>query len=275
MVSEGGRQAVEQLSLGDRDSSDRLRVRALSKGLEILSLFSADRPELSLRDIVSETGFPRPSAYRLLRTLQDAHYLVLDAQTSNYRLGPAMIPALNLLRQHSNLARLLQEDLQALADVSGEQACLAVTAERTAVVIATTASSSNPFLFAFPKGRIHAGLASALSKVLAAFMDRQELAAVLATPSVACTVHTTTDPGLVAAEIARVAEEGVAFDIEEYLIGVGSVAAPIRDRSGAVVAAVAVLAAVDRFGAERRPLLADMVKTFAARMSAQLGYSSD
>jgi DNA-binding IclR family transcriptional regulator len=266
--------AAESLPAEER-ASDALHIRSLSKGLKVLGLFTVERPQVTLKDIVRETGFPRPTAYRLVRTLEDENYVVYDASTSLYHLGPAMIPALYLLKDHSNWVRLLHTHLQELADIAGEHASLAIAVERRAVVVDSVASSYNPFQPSFAVGRVHEGLVTAHSKVMAAYGPPQDLTAMLAEPHPARTPHTITDSQMLRAEMDRVVREGMAFDIEENWTGVCAVAAPVRDRSGSVVASVSVVVSVERFGAERRRLLSETVKTFATKMSNELGHSPE
>ena len=268
-------QDPEKVAPESAEAGDALHVRALSKGLQILSMFMVERPELTLKDIVRETGFPRPTAYRLARTLEDELYIVFNPVTGRYHLGPAMIPALYLLKDPSNLVRLLHSHLQDLAETAEEHASLAVEVDRAAVVIDSVSSSRNLFQPNLPVGRVQEGLATAHRKVFVAFKKSDELAALLAEPQVAHTAHTLTDPKSIAADLATVAREGVAFDIDEYWTGVCAVAAPVRDRSGAVAASLSVVVATERCGEDRRRLLADITKTFAQKMSFELGHSSE
>ena len=263
---------VEKPDRGNGDQGDALHIRSLSKGLQVLSLFTVERPEWTLKEIVKETGFPRPTAYRLLRTLEDERYVAFDPETTRYHLGPAMIPALYLLKDHSNMVRLVQGHLQELANIAGEHASLAVAIERTAVVIESASSANNPFQPTIPIGRVHEGLVTAHSKILAAFKKPAELKIMLAEPQVAHTAHTITDPQMLAEEMARIVRDEMAYDIEENWLGVCGVAAPVRDRSGAVVASLSVVVSVERFTPERRRLLTEIVKSFAAKMSVELGY---
>lgn len=266
---------ADRLSVEQSEHDDRMHVKSLSKGLRILSMFMTERPEITLKDIVRETGLPRPTAYRLARTLEDELYIVFNPATLHYHLGPAMIPALYLLKDHANLVRLLGKLLAELAETAGEHASLAVEVDTSAVVIDFASSSHNLFQPNLPIGRVQEGLGTAHRKVFAAFKKPEELAALLAAPQRALTAHTITDPGLLAQEMARTADEGLAFDIEEYWKGVCAVAAPVRDRSGMVVASVSLVVALERFSPERRRLLAEMVRTFAARMSNELGHASE
>ena len=69
------------------------------------------------------------------------------------------------------------------------------------------------------------------------------------------------------------ADEGVAFDIEERNLGTCAVAAPVRDQLGKVIAALSVIVPTGRFGPDEKVSFAEAVKASAAALSAFLGYS--
>jgi IclR family transcriptional regulator, KDG regulon repressor len=266
-----GKDDVSQESL---ERGDALIVRSVVKALRVLNLFTVERSEWTEKEIVRATGFPRPTVYRLIRTLEEELFLLYNPATSGYHLGPAMIPALYVLKNHSNLVRLLQGQLKELADVAGEHASLAVGIENTAVVIDAVSSSYNPFQPMVPVGRVHEGVVTAHTKIMAAFGKPEEVE-LLSQPQTARTPHTIVDPQELFAELERVKREQVAYDIEENWTGVCGVAAPVRDRSGTVIASVSVVVSIERFGLERRRLLADIVKTYGLKMSLELGYSPE
>jgi len=252
-----------------------LEAKTLAKGLTILTLFSGATPELSLAEIARKAGLPRATAYRLARTLQTERFLVFNPSTSRFHLGPALIPALYALRDHTHLARLLRPSLRELAETSGEHADLATEIDGAVVVIDSVASSHNPFQFLGTIGPLHDGLGSAHSKAIAAFKDKEELARRLSVPQPPRTPHTITDPVRLAAELADIVQQGVAFDQEEYVAGVCAIAAPVRDASGRVTASVAIALPALAFEQGDRQRLANIVKACAAAMSAQLGCPSN
>jgi DNA-binding IclR family transcriptional regulator len=100
--------------------------------------------------------------------------------------------------------------------------------------------------------------------------DREHL---LATPHERLTPRTITDPDELAAELTRVREQGVAFDIEERNLGTCAVAAPVRDQMGNVIGSIGVIVPTGRFGAEERETCVNAVKSAAAALSAFLGYA--
>jgi DNA-binding IclR family transcriptional regulator len=248
-----------------------LEAKTLIKGLAVLALFSPSTSELTLTEIARETDLPRATTYRLVRTLQTERFLALNPSTSRFHLGPALIPALYALRDHTHLARLLRPSLKMLAEAAGEWVDLATEVDGVVVVIDSVASSQNPFQLINAIGPMHEGLSSAHSKVLAAFKDKEELAKLLSVPQPAHTPHTITDPAALAAELAEVVRHGVAFDREEHALGVCAIGAPVRDASGKVTASVAVALPAPAFERGDYQRLAAIVKTYAAAMSAQLG----
>jgi DNA-binding IclR family transcriptional regulator len=246
-------------------SSAGLEAKTLIKGLAVLTLYSSRTPELTMAEIARRTGLPRATAYRLVRTLRTERFLVFNPSTSRFHLGPALIPALYTLKDHTHLAKLLRPNLKKLAETSGEHADLATEVDGAVVVIDSVASSHNPFQLLSTIGPLHEGLGSAHSKVLAAFKDGEELARLLSTS------RNITDPEALASEMAEVARQGVAFDCEQYVPGVCAIAAPVRDASGKVTASVAIALPSLAFERGDRQRLAGIVKACAAAMSAHLG----
>jgi DNA-binding IclR family transcriptional regulator len=100
--------------------------------------------------------------------------------------------------------------------------------------------------------------------------DREIL---LSTPHERLTPKTITDPEELAAELRRVREEGLAFDIEERNIGTCAVAAPVRDQMGNVIGSIGVIVPTGRFGQSEREACVQAVKQAAAALSGFLGYA--
>ena len=89
-------------------------VRALAKGLAMLSLFDAERREWTLDEMVAELKLPRMTGYRMARTLQSAGYLVTDPQSGRYRLGPALIASTYLSEGYAELVAIARPYLETL-----------------------------------------------------------------------------------------------------------------------------------------------------------------
>ena len=115
---------------------------------------------------------------------------------------------------------------------------------------------------------------TAIGKTLLADMDaparKKAVASVKLVPFTPNTIKTVET---LEAELAKIKVEGIAEDAEEHEMGVTCLAAPIRDHSGRVVAAISTSWPLFRFDASRRGEYAERVKRAAAEISAILGDS--
>jgi IclR family acetate operon transcriptional repressor len=248
-------------------------VRALSKGLTVLGLFDAENREWTLDEIAERAGLPRMTAYRMIRTMEAASYLVRDPVTSRYHLGPALLATTYLSESYSELVKIARPYLEDLTAKTGESATLAVEVDGVAVSVFMV-DTARPLKRELAVGRIIGDTANANGKVFAAFKSEEERADLLALPRTRLTSATITDPDALAEQLAKVRREDIAFDVEERNVGTCAVAAPVRDQLGKVIAAVSLVVPTGRFGIEERQRFAEAVKATASTLSAFLGYSS-
>jgi len=251
---------------------DPLSVRALARGLSILSLFDIDHREWTIDEIADRTGLLRMTAYRMARTLEAAGYLVRDTVSNQYHLGPATIAMTYVAEDHSHFVELARPFLEQLAATTGESVTLAVPVDGTPVCVSIV-DSSRPFQRQLAPGRIIGDLASVHGKIFAALSPAEDRAAVLAQVRRRHTPHTVTDPLLLEEEFVRIRRDDVAFDLEGLYLSTCAVGSPIRDQVGAVVAALSVVMPAGRFGPDERDLCARAVKDAAAALSAYLGWT--
>ena len=247
-------------------------VRALAKGLSMLGLFDAEHREWTLDEMVTELKLPRMTGYRMARTLQSAGYLVTDQQSGRYRLGPALIASTYLSEGYAELVAIARPYLESLVEQTGESATLAVDVDGVAVCV-DMVDSPRPHKREVAVGRVIGDTANAHGKMYAASMPDADRAHLLAAPHERLTPKTITDPEELAAELQRVRDEGVAFDIEERNLGTCAVAAPVRDQMGAVIGSIGVIVPTGRFGADEREICVSAVKAAGASLSGFLGYA--
>lgn len=256
----------------DPASSDRFTVRALSRGLTVLGLFDADHSEWDLEGIVTETGIPRLSAQRTVRTMEEAGYLVFNESSNRYRLGPALVVTMYVADSYSDLARVARPYLEALVETTKESVILAVEVDGFPVG-ADMITGPRPTRRRLAPGRIMDYTAASNGKIFAAFKPEAERMKILAGPRTPTAPPSRKSVEELAAELDQVRAEGVAFDIEERYVGTCSVAAPVYDQIGDLVASIAVVVPAGRFTPEARETHTEAVKTAAASLSAFLGFS--
>jgi IclR family pca regulon transcriptional regulator len=213
-------------------------VEALARGLDVLACFDADHPAMSLTEVATAAGLARPTARRLLLTLEELGFVRSSAGT--FRLTPKVLTLGMAYVGALGLWDVARPHLEALVARTGESSSMAQLDGSDIVYVARVAV---PKLIAlrveigtrFPATRTSQG------KVLLAALSPGQLAATLAEPSrsgLPPAVGRTPDE--LRAELTAVRARGWALADEELAPGVRSVAVPVRDRDGVVQAAANV-----------------------------------
>ncbi len=248
-------------------------MRSLARGLAVLAAFDRDTPTLSLRDIAARTGWNKGTAFRFASTLVELGYLEQDPATKRYRPGLKVLELGFTCLSSLGLADRTQPALEQLFRETGGPVHMAVLDGADIVYVARRADRTLTQIQLFAGARLPAYCTS-MGKVLLAFRPWGEVRGLMRgvrmqphTPTTATTLER------LGADLERIRRAGWAMTDQELELGVRSVAAPIRDATGAVVAAVNVSTltarvSVDQLVSELLPKLRDA----AARMSAALGY---
>jgi DNA-binding IclR family transcriptional regulator len=247
-------------------------VRSLSRGLRIIGLFTPEHPEWSLDEIVDATGFPKATAYRLVRTLETERFLTFERSSNAFCLGPSLLPCTILLDSYSELVRVVKPYLQTLMERTGETAYLVVQAHTRSITV-DVVYTPRPFKPVMHVGHEVDDLASASGKVFLAFSPEEQRQQFLAWKYRRSELHKQ-DLLQLQKELQQVAQEGVAYDFGEYF-GVCAVAAPIWNARAEVRGALVVVAPVERGAVAEMEKHAEIVRDIAESISSHLGHSSE
>ena len=215
-------------------------VPALAQGLAVLRLFSRENPALTAPEIATRLSLPRTTVFRLLHTLQLTGFVMRCEDERSYKLGPAILDRGFAYLASLDIVEIAQPVLQKLRDTTGMSAHLAVRDGREIVYVArfaarTTVASTVQIGTRFP---IHA---TVMGRMMICELTEAELAALF--PADPLPVYSEQTPatraqlqGLLAEDRAR----GYAVSQSFFERGVSSIAAPVRDGNGTIVAAINV-----------------------------------
>ncbi len=213
-------------------------VEALARGLDVLSCFDASRPSMTLSEVALSAGLARPTARRLLLTLAELGYVRVHGGAFSLTpkvlgLGMAYVSSLGLW----DIAR---PHIEALVARTGESSSMAQLDGGDIVYVARVAV---PKIIALRVdiGTRFPAIRTSQGKVLLAALSEEAARAALAQPSRSGLPPYPERPEAdVQRELIRVRAQGWALADEELAPGVRSVAAPVRDRTGTVRAAMNV-----------------------------------
>jgi IclR family transcriptional regulator, pca regulon regulatory protein len=252
----------------------RYYVEALGRGLAVLDCFIADPGPHALVELSRQVGLGMPTTLRLIRTLEEAGYIRQDSSTKKYRLSWKMLQLQDVTTSILDYADVARPHLQDLAAELGEATGMAVL-DDTEVRYALRVSSNRIVAANIPPGATFPAHATAMGKVLLADLPVSSVRQLAERhPFVRFTDSTITSVGKLSAELRQVATQGYAVSDAEWEPGLRSIAAPVRDRDGHVVAAVCVLSVrpttslVDM----ERDYLSALLSTVGA-ISRELGYA--
>jgi IclR family pca regulon transcriptional regulator len=233
-------------------------VEALARGLDVIAAFSADRPTMTLTEVATATGLARPTARRLLLTLEEMGFVRTSAGA--FQLTPRVLSLGMAYVSSLGLWDIARPHLEALVARTGESSSMAQL-DGSDIVYVARVSVPKIITLRVEIGTRFPAVRTSQGKVLLAALSPDELDAVLAEPSRAgLPVAAGPSPDQLRDELVRVRARGWALADEELAPGIRSVAVPVRDRTGAVRAAmnVTVHAAetpTERLVQEHLPLL--------------------
>jgi len=245
-------------------------VRAIARAHTVLEVLSREPRGLGLSEIARRASVRFSTCHRLLATLTSLDYVVQDSETGHYLLGYRVLELASRAQSFHHLlivrARpVLAETMQA----SGETTNLAVRDEQGARYVAQVPSRASVRMFAEigSPAPLHA---TAVGKVLLAHADETALDSVMRGGLAPRARHTLTNADQLRAALSDIRSQGYAVDNEEFEDGVMCVAAPVRNHTRDVVAALSVSGPSGRI-APNLPRLTALVVKMGATLSTALG----
>ena len=254
-----------------KDKNPKARLSSVANAIRLVKAFSEDEYEIGISNLARRLGLGKSTVHRLASTLIEADFLEKNAETGAYRLGLALFELGTLVRRKMNVANEARPYLKSLMETTGETAHLAVLDHASALFINTMASRQ-AIRMSSDVGARAPGYCTSEGKALLAFRSPEVLERIIAAGLKAWTPRTIVKPQALGEELASVRQRGFATDDEEYEIGLRSVAAPIRNHRGEVIAAISIAGPTQRVSKKVMQAYAPEVVAAALASSQRLGY---
>jgi IclR family pca regulon transcriptional regulator len=264
--------ATEDKAVPSKEADDRYLIPGLIRGLKLLRLFTRDTPEMTLTALAGAMGLSRSATFRLVYTLEEEGYLRRDEARKLYRVTSRILELGFEYLNSQEINKLAEPHLQALSRDTEANAHLGIL-DGTQVVYLLRAVARTRLVSNIQVGTRLPAHTTSMGRVLIAALAPDELKALFQ--------DLRAEPGEVPVPrsfeaFRRQAEEDAArghvVAQSAYDHGVLSIAAPVRGRDGAVVAAINIVGhelAMRAEGAESK--LVNAVQKAAAAISGELG----
>jgi DNA-binding IclR family transcriptional regulator len=244
------------------------RVQSIERAFLVLDAL-ADGP-IGVTEVAERARLPKSTAARLLASLAREGAVEQVPGDTRYRLGGRLATLAAGVLPTRSLARLARPSLVELSVAVGEAAGLAVP-DGDLVHYVDQVDTPNPVSVRDWTGSRLPMHAVSSGQVLLAFRQSAALERYLAGTRERFTDRTLVDAAALRARLADVRRDGFAWTLEEFDVGISSVAAPFADASGEVVAALHLHGPVYRFPATgTRSAVTEQVVSTAARIAESL-----
>ncbi|MFB9727702.1 IclR family transcriptional regulator [Haloechinothrix salitolerans] len=244
------------VSSGDAATAARLAA--------LLAAFRPGDDALGVSELARRTGLPKTSVHRLSQHLTE--HGLLEHDGTALRLGLKLFEIGQLAVRQRGLVDTARPLLADLREATHNTVHLAVLEGVEVVYLDVLRGPDAPRLPSRIGGRFPAH-ATGVGKAILAFSPDGVVDEVLSGGLPRISRRTITSPALLRRQLAKIRDEGTAYEREESSIGTVCVASPILDAAGHAVAAISVAGSVNRIRTER---LAPAVRTTALALSRTL-----
>lgn len=246
-------------------------VQSVDRAITVLEILAREG-HAGVSEVAAEIGVHKSTAFRLLAALEERDLVEQNTDRGKYQLAFGILRLASSIPTRIDLVRQAQPLLDELAAKIDETINIAVVRDQYAVnvqqAMATATVVSQNWV-----GQLTALHATASGKILLAHMPEAQLEAILQKAGLPkLTPNTITARKTLLAQLAEVRETGFATAHEELEAGLNASAVPIRDHTGAVIAAVSASGPAFRFDAAEIKRTADALRDTGAQISHRMGW---
>jgi DNA-binding IclR family transcriptional regulator len=259
-----------------RNSKPQNLVQTIERASQILDILGQSPQGISIRELSTKINLPKGTIHRLLSSLLYFGYVRQDPKSRNYFLGFKLVDLGSLLLNQLDLRKEAEPFLRNLAEATNETVHMVVMDRDEVVYIEKVEFEQNPggLRMASRIGLRNPIHSCAVGKVFLADLTDEALDHLLRGKKLLKrTENTMTDPVQLREHLKLVRKQGFAIDAEENEKGIRCLAAPVRNQSGKVVAAISISGPAFRMTRKliQEKLKKDVMET-ALRISQKLGF---
>ena len=210
---------------------------SVARAVTVLDVLADADSALGVSEIARRCGLPKSSVQRMLRALLASRLLERDG--TRYRLGLKLFELGQHVPRQRDLREAARPFMADLQEATGHSVHFAVLDGDSVVYLEVLHSPNSPPLPTRMGGRWPAH-GTGIGKAILAYSTPLVVEQILATGLPRISERTISTPGLFTAELARIRERGIAYDLEESRAGVACVASPVLGLNGQVVAGLSV-----------------------------------
>jgi DNA-binding IclR family transcriptional regulator len=248
-------------------------VQSVQRALDILEVFLKHGPEIGLTRIAELVDLNKATAYRLLSTLEKRGFVKRSPGSRKYALGVRVFELGFYFQSQSGVRRTGLHYLKQMVALTNESGFLCIREGDEALCVERVESQREVNIFSLRVGGkqpLHCGGAP---RALLADWDSNELAEYATRTGLPAqtsnTIHTLDQ---LLKDVEKTRRQGYAVSMNDVVVGIAAVGAPVYDHTGRVVASISLSGLSTRYGPAHVSELGEVVVEAAKRFSSELGY---
>jgi DNA-binding IclR family transcriptional regulator len=246
-------------------------VRALDRGVALLRAFDVTKPRQTLTELAKSAGLDKGTARRLLHTLECAGLISHDDRTGLYALDIGVLELGSAVETGRELREIAAPYMSELTERTGTTAYLWVHHEGSALCVERVRASIPSVDAAwFTVGSRTPLNCGGGPRALLGFISQEELQHALSLELTRRTPESQTSPKVLTREAADIRKRGWELAVDDFVVGLAALAAPIFDRHQQLVGSISITTLTAQLVKDGKPRHLDLLKKTAAEIGSRV-----
>jgi IclR family transcriptional regulator, KDG regulon repressor len=255
------------------DRGEAFYNRSLERALKILNAFDSEKQALTLAQLSTALDLPRATVLRLCTTLVKYSFLRQDPESKRYSLGLRLFELGSIVFNSFSLRKIASHHLTELQVKLGKTVFLGVVDNDDLLYVDKREDPRNPISFTSEIGRRRPPTWGMVGPAILAYMPESEIERIIDKRPLKTTAKKSfTSKEEFMAWLREIRKQGFAVDQEAAMDGISGVAAPIREASGKVIAAIGVAFIASSVDQKSLKKIIKEAMATAGSISTELGY---
>jgi len=247
-------------------------IHSVKRAIQILNSLTLQNKELGITELSKKLNLHKSTVHRILVTLEDENMVAKNQISQKYRLGMKLFELGNIAKEQIEIKNIAFPIMEELAKKTEESIDLNIIIDEKRVSIEKI-DSPHDVRRIIQLGKSLPLYCGGSGKAILAFLPASEIERIIKKENlVFLGPATITDPVILREHLKEIRKKGYAMSFEERILGSASVAAPIFDYKGNVIASISISGPITRFTKKKIPEFISLVKEAAKDISKILGY---
>jgi len=256
------------------NNNPNYHVQSIERAMQILNSFSSDKRELGITELSNNLKLHKSTVHRILKTLESGGFIKRSKNTKRFRLGVKLFELGCIVQNQMDVREYALPVMQELAKKTQESIDLNIIIDDKRVSIEKI-ESPHDIRKIIQLGQSLPLYAGGSGKALLAFLPDSDIERIIKEEKIKkLGPKTILDYNELKKHLKKIKKDGYAASFEERIAGSASIAAPIFDYSGKVIASLSISGPISRFTNMRANHFITLIKDSTKKISILMGYQT-